>query len=289
MFGRVMTAMVTPFKGGEVNYKEAARIASFLVENGSDSLLVCGSTGENPTMTKDEKLRLIATVRETVDVPIMAGTGTFNTRESVDFTKEVDKLGVDSFLIVTPYYNKPNQEGLYQHFKAVAESTDKPIMLYNIPGRSVREIAVDTILRLSRDVPNIRYLKAACGNLDNISQTRRDAPSDFVIYSGDDSLTLPMLSIGAVGVVSVASAIIGKEINEMIGAFQNGHTERAKELHHEWFDVFKDLFCDTNPVPVKYAMARMGFDTTEVRLPMVELAEREKGIVDAMLKRHGLV
>ena len=288
MFGRVMTAMVTPFKNGEVNYEEAARLSRFLVDNGSDSLLICGSTGENPTMTKEEKIKLITTVRDTVDVPIMAGTGSFNTKDSIDFTKEVDKLGVDSFLIVTPYYNKPNQDGIYEHFKAVAESTDKPIMLYNIPGRSVKEIAVDTIVKLSA-IKNIKYLKAACGNLENISMTRKLTNDDFVIYSGDDGLTLPMLSIGAVGVVSVASAIIGKEINQMIEEFEKGNNDKARELHLEYFDVFKDLFCDTNPVPVKYALSKIGFDTTEVRLPMVELNDKSKEIIDNMLKRHGLI
>lgn len=288
MFGRVMTAMVTPFKNGEVNYNEAARLSKFLVANGSDSLLVCGSTGENPTMTKEEKIKLINTIRDSVDVPIMAGTGSFNTQDSIDFTREVDKLGVDSFLIVTPYYNKPNQEGLYEHFKAVAGATDKPIMLYNIPGRSVREIAVDTIVKLA-EIKNIRYLKAACGNLENISLTRKSTRNDFVIYSGDDGLTLPMLSIGAVGVVSVASAIIGKEINAMIKEFEAGDILKAREIHLEYFDVFKDLFCDTNPVPVKYALSKMGFDTSEVRLPMVELNDKSKKIVDEMLKRHSLI
>ncbi len=288
MFGRVMTAMVTPFKGSEVNYKEAEKIAKFLVNNGSDSLLICGSTGENPTMTKEEKIKLISTVRNAVDVPIMAGTGSFNTAESVEFTKEVDKIGVDGFLIVTPYYNKPNQEGIFQHFKMVAESTDKPIMLYNIPGRTVKEISVDTIVRLSK-LPNVSYLKAACGNLANISLTKNQTDEDFIIYSGDDGLTLPMLSIGARGVVSVASAIIGKEINQMIAEFQAGNAKKAQELHLEYFDVFKDLFCDTNPVPVKYALSKLGFDTEEVRLPMVELEPSSKKIIDDMLKRHNLI
>ena len=288
MFGRVMTAMVTPFKNGEVNYDEVARLSRFLVDNGSDSLLVCGSTGENPTMTKEEKLKLIARVRDAVDVPVMAGTGSFNTKDSVDFTKEVDKLGVDSFLIVTPYYNKPNQEGIYEHFKAVAEATDKPIMLYNIPGRSVKEIAVDTIVKLSA-IKNIKYLKAACGNLENISLTRKLTKDDFIIYSGDDGLTLPMLSIGAVGVVSVASAIIGKEINQMVSEFKKGNIAKARSLHLDYFDVFKDLFCDTNPAPIKYALSRIGFNTQEVRLPMIELEDSSKKIIDDMLKRHGLI
>lgn len=288
MYGRVMTAMVTPFKGNDINYKEAERLAKFLVKNGSDSLLICGSTGENPTMTKEEKIKLIRTVRDAVDVPIMAGTGSFNTAESVEFTKEVDKIDVDGFLLVTPYYNKPNQEGIYQHFKMIAETTDKPIMLYNIPGRSVKDIAVENIVRLSK-IPNIRYLKAACGNLVNISLTQKYTDDDFVIYSGDDGLTLPMLSIGARGIVSVASAIIGKEINQMVAEFQAGNTEKAKELHLEYFDVFKDLFCDTNPVPVKYALSKLGFDTEEVRLPMVELEDNYKKIIDDMMKRHNLI
>lgn len=288
MFGRVMTAMVTPFKNNEVNYTEAVRLAKFLVDNGSDSILVCGSTGESATMTKVEKLKLISTIRNAVDVPILAGTGSNNTADSVEFTKEVDKLGVDGFLIVTPYYNKPNQEGIFQHFKAVAEATQKPVMLYNIPGRCVKEIEVDTIARLSK-ISNIRYLKAACGNLMNVSMTRNLTDDDFVIYSGDDGLTLPMLTLGAKGIVSVASAIIGKEINQMIAEFEAGNTKKAQELHLEYFDVFRDLFCDTNPVPVKYALSKLGFDTEEVRLPMVELEDKHKKIIDDMMKRHNLI
>lgn len=288
MFGRVMTAMVTPFKNNEVNYTEAVRIAKYLVENGSDSILVCGSTGESATMSKEEKIKLIRTIREAVDVPILAGTGSNNTADSVEFTKEVDKLGVDGFLIVTPYYNKPNQEGIFQHFKAVAEATTKPVVLYNIPGRCVKEIEVDTIARLSK-IPNISYLKAACGNLMNISMTQNSTDDDFVIYSGDDGLTLPMLTLGAKGVISVASSIIGKEINQMIAEFEVGNNKKAQELHLEYFDVFKDLFCDTNPVPIKYALSKIGFDTEEVRLPMVELDDKNKKIIDDMMKRHNLI
>ncbi len=288
MFGRVMTAMVTPFKNSEVNYEEAVKIAKYLVENGSDSILVCGSTGESATMTKAEKLKLISTIRNAVDVPILAGTGSNNTADSVEFTKEVDKLGVDGFLVVTPYYNKPNQEGIFQHFKMVAEATDKPIMLYNIPGRCVKEIEVDTIARLSQ-ISNIRFLKAACGNLMNISMTQNKTDDDFIIYSGDDGLTLPMLTLGAKGVVSVASSIIGKEINQMIAEFEVGNIKEAKELHLGYFDVFRDLFCDTNPVPIKYALSKMGFDTEEVRLPMVELDDKYKKIIDDMMERHNLI
>ncbi|KAF0091557.1 MAG: dihydrodipicolinate synthase [Fusobacteria bacterium] len=288
MFGRVMTAMVTPFKNNEVNYTEAIKIAKYLVENGSDSILVCGSTGESATMTKAEKIKLISVIREAVNVPILAGTGSNNTADSVEFTKEVDKLGVDGFLIVTPYYNKPNQEGIFQHFKAVAEATDKPIVLYNIPGRCVKEIEVDTIAKLSK-IPNISYLKAACGNLMNISMTQNSTDDDFVIYCGDDGLTLPMLTLGAKGVISVASSIIGKEINQMIAEFEAGNTKKAQELHLKYFDVFRDLFCDTNPVPIKYALSKIGFDTEEVRLPMVELDDKYKKIIDDMMKRHNLI
>ena len=169
LYGRVMTAMVTPFKGDDVNYKEAGRLAKFLAENGTDSILLCGSTGENPTMSKEEKLNLIAAVKEEVDIPIMVGTGSNNTRESMAFTQEVDRLGVDGFLLVTPYYNKPNQKGIYTHFKEIASVTETPIMLYNIPGRCVKEIEPETIIELSK-IPNIRYLTAACGDLDKISQ-----------------------------------------------------------------------------------------------------------------------
>lgn len=283
-----MTAMVTPFKGNTVNYSEAARLAKFLEENGSDSLLLCGSTGENPTMTKEEKIKFIKSVKEAVSIPIMVGTGSFNTEESKEFTKEVDKLGVDGFLVVTPYYNKPNQRGIYEHFKAVASVTTKPVMLYNIPGRCVKEIEVATIVELAK-IPNIKCLKAACGNLDKISLTRRDTPEDFLIYSGDDGLTLPILSIGGCGVVSVASAIIGKEMQETIKAFEKGELKKAAELHLGQLDAFNQLFCDSNPVPVKYALSKLGFDTEEVRLPLVPLEEKDKRDIDAMLKRYGLI
>ena len=288
MFGKVMTAMVTPFRGDQVNYKEAQRLVQFLEKNGSDSILLCGSTGENPTMSKEEKIELIKAVKDVISVPIMVGTGSFNTRESMSFTKEVHDLGSDGFLLVTPYYNKPNQRGIFEHFKAVASVTDNPIMLYNIPGRSVKEIEVDTITALSK-IPNISSLKAACGNLEKISLTRRNTDNNFLIYSGDDSLTLPILSIGGCGIVSVASHVIGKEINEMVTSFLAGNQDRARELHLEYFDAFKDLFCDSNPVPVKYALSRMGFDTEEVRLPLVPLDLQGKKIVDTLLKKHNLV
>ena len=287
LYGRVMTAMVTPFKGDNVNYKEAGRLAKFLAENGTDSILLCGSTGENPTMSKEEKLNLIAAVKEEVDIPIMVGTGSNNTRESMAFTQEVDRLGVDGFLLVTPYYNKPNQKGIYTHFKEIASVTETPIMLYNIPGRCVKEIEPDTIIELSK-IPNIRYLKAACGDLDKISQTRRGTDEDFHIYSGDDGMTLPILSIGGCGIVSVASAIIGKEIGEMIQAFEENNCKKATRMHLEYLEVFKGLFCDSNPVPVKYALSLMGFDTEEVRMPLLLLEDVHKEYIQNMLKKYQL-
>ena len=288
MFGKVMTAMVTPFRGGRVNYKEAQRLAQFLVKNGSDSILLCGSTGENPTMSKEEKIEFIKAIKDVISIPIMVGTGSFNTKKSMNFTKEIHDLGIDGFLLVTPYYNKPNQRGIFEHFRAIASVTDKPVMLYNIPGRSVKEIEVNTITALSK-IPNIVYLKAACGNLEKISLTRRNTDKNFLIYSGDDSLTLPILSIGGCGIVSVASHIIGKKINEMVTSFLAGNQNKAQELHLEYFDVFKDLFYDSNPVPVKYALSLMGFDTEEVRLPLVPLDLQGKKIVSNLLQKHNLI
>lgn len=288
MFGKVITAMVTPFKGAEVNYKEAQRLSQFLEKNGSDSILLCGSTGENPTMLKEEKIELIKAIKDAISIPIIVGTGSFNTRESMSFTKEVHDLGIDGFLLVTPYYNKPNQKGIFEHFKKVASMTNKPVMLYNIPSRSVKEIEVDTIIALSK-ISNINYLKAACGNLEKISLTRKNVNKKFLIYSGDDSLTLPILSIGGCGVVSVASHIIGRKINKMVTSFLIGNQNIARKLHLECFDVFNGLFCDSNPVPVKYALSRMGFDTEEVRLPLVSLDLQNKKIIDNLLKKHDLI
>ena len=232
-FGQILTAMVTPFdQNGEVDFNATRNLVNHLIANGTDGLVVAGTTGESPTLTTEEKVELFKFVVDEVNgrVPVIAGTGSNNTRESISLTNLAEKTGVDGILLVVPYYNKPSQEGLYQHFKAIAESTTLPAMLYNIPGRSVINMSVETIVRLST-IPNIVSIKDASGNLDAMAEIISQTPYDFTVYSGDDGLTLPLLSIGGTGVVSVASHVIGNEMQTMIQNFKNGKLQEAALAH----------------------------------------------------------
>lgn len=291
-WGQVITAMATPFtSAGEVDFSRAGWLAERLVENGSDGLVVAGTTGESPTLSKEEKLRLFATVVERVGgrAAVIAGTGGNNTAESVALTQAAEKTGVDGILLVNPYYNKPSQEGLYQHFATVARSTSLPVMLYNIPGRTAVNCLPETIAQLASDVANIVAVKEASGDLAQIAEVRRRAPSDFAVYSGDDALTLPVLAVGGVGVVSVASHLVGREIAEMIGHFAAGRVKEAQALHLKLLPLFKALFILPNPVPLKAALAAIGWPVGGVRLPLVEAGPKETGIVRAELTRLGLL
>lgn len=229
-FGQIATAMVTPFDNkGNIDFAKTTQLVNYLIENGTDSLVVAGTTGESPTLTTEEKLALFRHVVDVVDgrVPVIAGTGSNNTRVSIELTKKAEQIGVDAVMIVAPYYNKPNQEGIYQHYKAIAESTSLPVMVYNIPGRAVVNISVETIVRLS-EIPNIVAVKDASGNLDAMTEIIAKTRDDFMLYSGDDGLTLPVLAIGGKGVVSVASHIIGNEMKEMIEAFMSGDNKKRQ-------------------------------------------------------------
>ncbi|AVX20702.1 dihydrodipicolinate synthase [Carboxydocella sporoproducens DSM 16521] len=284
-FGRLITAMITPFtENDEVNYSEAQKIAQYLVDNGSDGIVVTGTTGESPTLTKEEKIKLYAAVKEAVGnkARVIAGTGSYNTKESIALTKEAEKLGVDGVMLVVPYYNKPCQNGLKAHFRAVAESTGLPIMLYNIPGRTGINLLPETVAELAQ-VSNIVAIKEASGNLDQVSQLLRLVPANFRVYSGDDSLTLPMLSLGCYGVVSVAAHIVGLQMKKMIESYLAGNIETAASLHRELIPVFKGLFITTNPVPVKTAMALKGFQVGSVRLPLVPATEEIKAAIAKLL------
>ncbi|HHW13532.1 MAG TPA: 4-hydroxy-tetrahydrodipicolinate synthase [Firmicutes bacterium] len=290
-WGQVITAMVTPFTpSGEVDYARAGQLAEKLVENGSDGLVVCGTTGESPTLTKEEKLRLFATVVERVGgkAAVIAGTGSYNTAESIAFTQEAEKTGVDGILLVNPYYNKPSQEGLYQHFAAIARSTTLPVMLYNIPGRTSVNCLPETVARLA-EIENIVAVKEASGDLAQIAEVKRRVPSDFLLYSGDDALTLPILAVGGVGVVSVASHLVGREIGEMIAHFKAGRVREATALHLRLLPLFKALFILTNPVPLKAALAAVGWPVGGVRLPLVEAGPKETELIRGELSRLGLL
>lgn len=278
LFGRVSTAMITPFDAkGHIDFPKTTQLINHLLENGTESLVVAGTTGESPTLSKQEKIALFQHVVKVVEkrVPVIAGTGSYNTYDSIELTKQAETAGVDAVMIVGPYYNKPNQEGLYQHFKAIAESTKLPVMIYNIPGRSVVNIEPETIIRLS-EIENIVAVKEASGNLNNVSKIVSSTPDDFYVYSGDDSLTLPLLSVGGTGIISVASHIIGNEMQEMVTTFLKGDIQTASKLHQKLLPLMCELFVAPNPVPVKTALQLKGFDVGSVRLPLVPLSEQER-------------
>ncbi|WP_090740893.1 4-hydroxy-tetrahydrodipicolinate synthase [Mesobacillus persicus] len=284
-FGQVLTAMVTPFdQNGEIDFDATKNLVNYLIQNGTDGLVVSGTTGESPTLTTEEKVDLFRFVVEAVDgrIPVIAGTGSNNTRASITLTKKAEEAGVDGIMLVAPYYNKPSQEGLYQHFKAIAEATKLPVMLYNIPGRSVVNISVDTVVQLSQ-IENIACIKEASGDLDAIAEIISRTSSDFLVYSGDDSLTLPILSIGGTGVVSVASHIIGNEMQEMITNFKNGRIQSAAFTHRNLLPTIKALFIAPSPSPVKAALNMNGVPVGDVRLPMIPLNEEQQRFLQAFV------
>lgn len=277
-FGQVLTAMVTPFDhSGEVDFDATRTLVNYLIVNGSDGLVITGTTGESPTLTTDEKVEFFKFVVKVVDgrVPVIAGTGSNNTKASISLTRLAEEAGVDGIMLVTPYYNKPSQEGLFQHFKAIAQTTALPVMLYNIPGRSVVNMSVETIVRLSK-IDNIVSIKEASGDLDAMAQIISQTPSDFTVYSGDDGLTLPVLAIGGSGIVSVSSHIIGNEMQEMIKSFKNGDVQHAASTHRSLLPIMKALFNAPNPSPVKAALNMRGINVGDVRLPLVPLSDEEK-------------
>ncbi|MRI66558.1 4-hydroxy-tetrahydrodipicolinate synthase [Gracilibacillus thailandensis] len=280
-FGRVLTAMVTPFdQNGDIDYGKTERLINYLLQNGTDALVIAGTTGESPTLSKEEKLSLIKFTVKTVNgrVPVIAGTGSNNTRESIEMTKKAETIGVDGVMLVAPYYNKPSQEGMYQHFKVIAESTTLPVMLYNIPGRTSVNMNPETIIELAK-IDNIVSVKEASGNLDVMTKIIRETSQDFSLYSGDDNLTLPAVAIGANGIVSVSSHIIGNEMNEMVAACQNGDFWRAQELHQYLLPIMQTMFMAPSPTPVKAALGMNGIDVGNVRLPLVPLNEEEMQIL----------
>lgn len=290
-FGHLITAMVTPFGAdGRLDDHRAAVLARRLIEGGNDALVVAGTTGESPTLSDEEKMRLFRTVKEAVGDrgKVIAGTGTYDTAHSIHLSREAHRAGADGLLLVNPYYNRPSQDGLYAHFRAVAESTPLPVMLYNIPGRTGVNCTPETIARLA-EVPNIVAVKEAAGSLDQVSEIRVRTPEEFQIYSGDDSLTLPKLAVGAVGVVSVAGNLVPGEIQKMIRAFFAGQIVEALRIHRRLWPLFKVLFITTNPVPVKAAMRLAGFDCGKVRLPLVDATPKEEEQIAAVLRALALV
>ena len=279
--------MVTPFgEDGSVKYSVAEKLAAHLVDNGSDGLVVCGTTGESPTLSWDEEFQLFKSVKAAVGdrAKVIAGTGSNSTQEAIEATCKAAALGLDGTLQVVPYYNKPTQEGLYQHFRAIAEACpDSPVMLYNIPGRTGQGMTVETIVRLSK-VANIVAIKEASGNLDFASQLQATTPNEFSMYSGDDSLTLPLLSVGGCGVVSVASHLVGSQIQQMVQAFESGQIAKARNVHLKLFPLFKALFLETNPIPVKAALELQGWQVGSLRAPLMAASDSVKQELDLVLQ-----
>lgn len=291
-FGRILTAMITPFtEAGAVNYAVAEKLASHLAEHGTDTLVVCGTTGESPTLSWEEEYELFQVVKKAVSgkAKVIAGTGSNATQEAIAATQKAAKLGLDGSLLVVPYYNKPPQEGLYYHFSAIAAAVPEfPLMLYNVPGRTGQNLQPDTVARLA-EISNIVALKEASGNLDQVSQIRRLTPPDFYLYSGDDSLTLPLLAVGGYGVVSVASHLVGEQLQQMVQAFVNGQTQMATKIHLQLFSLFKALFLTTNPIPIKAALSLQGWNVGQPRLPLHPASEATEQTLQAVMQELSLL
>lgn len=284
-FGRLVTAMVTPFDNSlQIDLEKTERLIDHLLATGTTALVVSGTTGESPTLSQQEKLDLLRHVVRYTNgrCPVIAGTGSNHTASSVELTQAAEKAGADAIMLVSPYYNRPSQEGLYQHFKAVAESTSLPVMLYNVPGRTGVNMTAETTLRLA-ELPNVVCVKEASGNLAQMAKIIEHAPEGFELYSGDDGLTLPVLAIGGVGVVSVASHVVGNQMTEMIQAFLTGNHAQAASLHRRLLPIFEGLFAYPSPVPVKTALEKLGVPVGGVRLPLVELNEQERSFVWSLL------
>jgi|SRR5690625_815217 len=277
-FGRIITAMVTPFNAeGNIDQQQTEQLVDHLLSHGSDSLIITGTTGESPTLTNHEKVTFYKHVVKYVNgkIPILAGTGTNNTRESIELTIEAERIGVDGIMLVTPYYNKPSQRGLYEHFKQIAQATNLPIMLYNIPGRSAINLEIETIKQLAK-IDNIVALKDATGDLQEMTQIIAETPDSFAIYSGDDQLTLPVLAIGGHGIVSVSAHVIGDQMQQMIDHYLSGDVKRAAYIHQQLLPIMNAMFAQPSPAPVKTALNMQGVQVGPVRLPLVSLTETEQ-------------
>jgi len=286
--GRLLTAMVTPFDDrGQVDYQQARKLALSLLDSGSDGLVVSGTTGESPTLSREEKLRLFTEIRSAVADrgTVVAGTGNNDTRESQELTREAEKIGVDACLLVVPYYNRPTQQGLLEHFKAIAQSTTLPCIIYNVPSRTVTNLTADTLIKLSQ-IDNIVGVKEASGNFGQIAEIVQGTREGFLVYSGNDSDTLPILALGGYGVISIASHLVGIQIKDMIEKSLDGRIQEAAKIHRYLLPLMNALFIVSNPAPVKWALNCVGFRVGKPRLPLVEPDEKSADLVEATLKNY---
>jgi 4-hydroxy-tetrahydrodipicolinate synthase len=286
-----IVALVTPFRDGKVDEAKLRELVELHVRNGTDAIVPCGTTGESPTLSHEEHKRVVEIVIETARgrIQVIAGTGSNATAEAIDLTVHAKKAGADGALVVSPYYNKPTQQGLYEHFKAVAEATDLPILVYNIQGRTAVNVETDTLARMARDCRNIVGVKEASGSLEQMTQVILACGPDFTVLSGDDTLTLPLMAVGGRGVISVIANIVPKETAEMTHAALEGDWKRARELHLKLFPLSKAMFIETNPIPVKEAMAMMGLIQPEFRLPLCRMAESNRERLKKVLTQFGLL
>jgi len=284
-------AMVTPFRNGKVDEAKLRELVEFHVANGTDGLIPCGTTGESPSLNHDEHRRVVEVVVEAAHgrIRVVAGTGSNSTAEAIDMTKHAERAGAAGALVVNPYYNKPTQEGLYRHFRAVAESVAIPILVYNIQSRTAINVETDTLARLVRDVKNVVGVKEASGSLDQMSQVIAACGPDFSVLSGDDNITLPLLVIGGRGVISVIANIVPRETSEMVHAALDGDWKRARDLHYRLFPLARAAFLETNPIPIKEAMAMAGMLEPEFRLPMCRMSDANREKLRAVLQPYGLI
>ena len=291
MFTGTYTAIITPFRNGRVDEKALTRLVDWQIKEGVDGLAPVGTTGESPTLDFEEHIHVIEIVVKAASgrVKVLAGTGANSTAEAIELTRAAEKVGADGSLQITPYYNKPTQEGLYRHFKAIAEKTGLPLVLYSIPGRCVVEIGLDTCRRLTTDCPNIVGIKESGGTPDRVSQLRALLPDRFVILSGDDSMTLPFMAVGAEGIISVASNVAPREVVHMVRAFTHGKIAAARKLHARLYSLFRDIFIETNPIPVKAALAMMGLIQEEYRLPLCRISQSNRKKLRKTLRELKLV
>lgn len=290
-FGSLMTAVITPFDEDlKVNFQKVEELVDHLIDKQTDGIVVSGTTGESPTINYEEKIELFKTVKQAADgrVKVIAGTGNYCTTETVELSMEAEKIGVDGIMLVTPYYSKPPQNGLFDHFTTVANSVDIPVILYNIPSRTGRNIEAETIIKLSEQ-DNIVAVKEASGNLDQVAAIASGTQSDFSIYSGDDIMTLPILSCGGSGVISVASHLVGPSIKKMIEDYFSGRVEEAKKMHLKLRPLFKTLFVNTNPIMLKEALNIIGLNVGSVRLPLTEANSEQKKLMRSTLSNLKLI
>jgi 4-hydroxy-tetrahydrodipicolinate synthase len=286
--GRMLTAMVTPFdREGNVDYKQARQLVQALMDSGSEGVIVCGTTGESPTLSHGEKLHLFGEIKEAIGAKgsVIAGTGSYGTSESIELSREAEHLGVDGLLLVVPYYNKPTQEGLYRHFKAIASSVNIPCILYNVPSRTGTNMTAETTVRLSQ-IDNITGVKEASGDMVQVGSIIAQTPDDFLVWSGNDSDTFPIMNMGGYGVISVASHLYGLQIQSMMQLLLGGEIEKAAREHHRLMPIFQGLFWVSNPTPVKHALNRGGFFVGTPRLPLVEIDEQTATRLNRVLDEY---